>query len=398
MVVLFMALTFAAAWACRTTLLSLFAGIVCATAMKPFIARLARAGLPGVAAMFVAYALALAMLVAAVFVLLPPLVDQVASLVEGLPDTYRTARDQLLAIDSQLVRRVTAELPESWPSHDAPVDLDAAKEVLGYGRWLFDGLLVVGAVAIFAFSWSLYEERTLRSFVLLLPDTRREAAKAVIARVQDNLSAYVRGQAFLCMLMALVDFIVFRLIGLPYAFPLALVAGLMEGIPFFGPIVGPVPAALVALSVSPVKAIWVVGAAIVIQQIEGYVLAPRVMHHAMGVHGFVMLLAIAGFGALMGVVGAVLAIPLAAVVQVLLDQFLFRWETPGPAGRISYRLRELLRDVQTQIRGKEAAPVTDGHDQLEETIEAIAWDLDRHLTEAFTGRPAGATVVQEDAR
>jgi predicted PurR-regulated permease PerM len=264
------ALLYGAASACRTTFLSLFAGIVCATAIKPLIGRLARIGLPNVAAVFLAYLLAAAVVSAAALLMLPVLVDQLASLLEGLPEAYQAAREHLLAVESQLVQRVAAELPESWSSEslaDSAIDLDAAKEALGYGRWLFEALLVLGAIGVFAFSWSLYEERTIRSCLLLLPDTRRDAAKELIGRVQDNISAYVRGQVLLCLLMSLVDFLVFRVIGLPYALPLALVAGLMEGIPFFGPLLGPVPAALVAFSVSPIKALWVVAAAIVIQNI-----------------------------------------------------------------------------------------------------------------------------------
>ncbi|HEV3003728.1 MAG TPA: AI-2E family transporter, partial [Pirellulales bacterium] len=150
------ALFFGAAWACRTTLLALFAGIVCATAIKPLIGRLARIGLPNVGAVFVAYLLAAAVVAAAVLLMLPILVDQLASLLEGLPDAYQAAREHLLAADSQLVQRVAAELPASWPSEslaDSAIDLDVAKEALAYGRWLFEAALVLGAIAVFAFSW-----------------------------------------------------------------------------------------------------------------------------------------------------------------------------------------------------------------------------------------------------
>jgi predicted PurR-regulated permease PerM len=274
----------------------------------------------------------------------------------------------------------------SWPGDSlagSAFDLSAATETLRYGRWFVEGAMVAIAIAAFALFWSLYRERTIRSFVLLLTDARRAETRELIDRVEASLSAYVRGQATLCLVIGLVDFVAFHLIGVPFALPLALVAGMLEAVPFFGPLAGPVPAVLMAFSVDPVKAILVVAAAVVIQNIEGYVLAPRVMANAVGVHGFVMLLAITGFGALMGVLGAILAVPLAAVAQALLEAFLFQRESAAPAepvgrdsaGRLCYEVRELLRDVQAQIRDKQEA-FSGANDTLEETLEAIALDLE----------------------
>ena len=113
----------------------------------------------------------------------------------------------------------------------------------------------------------------------------------------------------------------YLIIGLPHALVLAIVAGVLEAVPVFGPVLGAIAPMLVALSVDPAQMVWVLLAAVVIQQSENYLLVPRIMDRSVGVNAVVTLLAIAGFSALEGLAGAVLAIPMAAIIQLLLDRY-----------------------------------------------------------------------------
>jgi hypothetical protein len=173
----------------------------------------------------------------------------------------------------------------------------------------------------------------------------------------------------------------------------------MEVVPMLGPIVGAVPAILVALSVGPEKVPWVIGAAVLIQQIENYLLLPRVMDKSLGVHPIVTLLAIVGFGSLFGVAGAIVAIPLAAVVQTFLDRFFLDREAlqPAPpesrdaAGRLSYEAGELIGDVRAQFRRRGDAD--EQIDSLEEAIEALSFDLQQTLTACYPGENGALVQV-----
>ena len=130
--------------------------------------------------------------------------------------------------------------------------------------------------------------------------------------------------------MALVAYL---LIGLPNALVLALVAGVLEAVPLLGPLLGAIPAAVIALSIAPSKLIWVVVATVVIQQLENAVLVPRVMRKAVGVNPFVSLLAMFALSSLFGIAGALMAIPIAAMVQLLLDRFVFGPTATSPRFR-----------------------------------------------------------------
>jgi hypothetical protein len=193
--------------------------------------------------------------------------------------------------------------------------------------------------------------------------------------------------------MACVTFLV---LGLPYAIVLGLVAGLCEAIPFFGPVLGFMPAVMVAAAVDWPRAVSVLVAAIVIQQIENYLLAPRIMDKSVGVPPMVTLLAIAAFGTLFGLAGVVFAIPLAAIIQVAVERFVLSREAlspPQPAGRdrlsmLGYQAGELIRDIRLQSRDHKGS-ASEETDRLAESIESVARDLVRIIDERTGGRVDG---------
>jgi len=108
-------------------------------------------------------------------------------------------------------------------------------------------------------------------------------------------------------------------IGLPYPLALGALAGLLEFVPMVGPTLGAIPAVIVALSISPQAALIVVVYSIVIQVAENNILVPRLMGHSVGVSPVIVILAVFAFTSLLGITGAFLAIPLAAILQVLMD-------------------------------------------------------------------------------
>jgi hypothetical protein len=178
------------------------------------------------------------------------------------------------------------------------------------------------------------------------------------------------------------------LIGLPHALLLAVIAGIMEAIPVIGPTLGAVPAILVVVASDPSKIIWIIVATLAIQQIENTFLLPRVMDKSVGVNPVVTLLAFFTFGSLLGVMGAVMAIPIAAMIQLLLDRYIFNSppdatqevDGRGPHSVIQYEVQELVQDVRKHLRAK---GILSGEetDRIEEEIEAIAVDLNSLLAQ-----------------
>jgi hypothetical protein len=184
----------------------------------------------------------------------------------------------------------------------------------------------------------------------------------------------------------------YLLIGLPNAFVLALAAGVLEAIPMVGPLLGAIPAALVAWSIAPDRLIWVIVATLIIQQLENSLLVPRIMKRTVGVNPFVTLLALFAFTTLFGIAGALMAIPIAAIIQLALNHFVFQQSTVeleptagrDYASRLRYEAQDFIQDMRKQARhqkgGSDQAIMQ--IEQVMDEIETITTDLDELLAQA----------------
>lgn len=385
---------FALLYVFRAVLFLLLIGIVLSIALNPLVAWLQRRGLARSSASVVVY-LTISIGVAALLVAgLPLLFQQGQSIAAQVPDAYQHFHHGLSEAPSELVRRFAQRLPADLadlaPHAARSVKaIDTVTQGLNYGRIVVEGLLIVLATMLLAFYWSIHEERTVRSGLLLVPVTRRDAARELISQMMLKVGAYLRAQGMLCLIMAAMVLVAYWLIGVPYVLTLAITAGVLEAVPVFGPVLGAIPALLVALSVSTTQALWVLGAVTVIQQFESNLLVPRLMDRTVGVNAIVTLLAIAGFTTLLGLAGAVLAIPMAAIIQLILDRWVLSAEAlepPQPSGRdavslLRYQTQQLIHDVRLASRAKESA-ATRRSDRLEDAIENLARELDERLSAA----------------
>jgi predicted PurR-regulated permease PerM len=212
--------------------------------------------------------------------------------------------------------------------------------------------------------------------------------------METKVGFYIAGQGFLCLVIGVMALVAYVLIGLPNFLVLALFAGVMEAVPMIGPLLGAIPAAVIALSIAPSKLIWVIVATIVIQQIENSLLVPRVMHKAVGINPFVSLLSLFAFSSLFGIAGALMAIPMAAIIQLLLDRFVFHpaiMESEVSTGRdyaslLRYEAQDLAQDLRKQARLKKGGSdlKVKQIDQVLDEIETITTDLDSLLAEVHT--------------
>ena len=214
----------------------------------------------------------------------------------------------------------------------------------------------------------------------------------LISAMESKVGFYLAGQGVLCLVISMMALVAYLLIGLPNALVLALAAGVMEAVPMIGPLLGAIPAALVALSIAPDKLIWVIVATIVIQQLENSLLVPRIMRKAVGVNPFVTLLALFAFSSLFGLAGALMAIPIAAIVQLALNHFVFQQATVEMevsegrdlASRLRYEAQDLAQDLRKQARlEKSGSDLTIKQlEQVMDEIETITTNLDALLARA----------------
>jgi len=380
----------------------LFIAIVMGTVIRPVVNRLHQAGLPRIAGVFVVYLLLLALLIGFALLLFPLIVEQGTTIVAGLPGDYQDLRVWTVHSSNPLIVRLSAFLPEVLPGLEPSLQSGqqmraSAEQALGYLASAATVVFVATVILLVAFHWTLDGPRTIQSLLRLVPGGQRESIGELISAMETKAGSYVAGQIILCLIIGVLALIAYLLIGLPNALLLALVAGVMEAVPMIGPLLGAVPAAVIALSLAPSKLVWVIVATLLIQQLENAFLVPRVMGKAVGVNPFVSLLAIFAFGSLLGPAGVLMAIPTAAILQLLLDRFVFHsslMEAEPSAGRdrasrLRYEAQNLALDLRKQARLTKTG--TDLKvkqiDQVMDEIETIATDLDALLAHV---PPSGA--------
>jgi len=205
-----------------------------------------------------------------------------------------------------------------WLFSDQGRFLSHARFVLGGASTLLTGVLVVVFLGIlFAFDPASYRD----SVVLLVKRSYRPRMRAVMDEMGSVLRLWFVGQLVRITLMTLCVWLALYLIGLPGPFVLGLQAGLSNFIPYLGPIVAAIPVALVAMPLGGSLLIWAVVIYTIIQSIEGYVVGPLIQRHAVETPAAWTLVAIVILGALFGVMGIALAMPLVAVGRVAIIRF-----------------------------------------------------------------------------
>ena len=374
----------------------LFIAIIIGTVLRPIVAWLNRRGVPPKAGVVLVYLFFLAGVVGFGVLLFPLIAEQSAKITAAIPGYYKSVREWRPTKSGPFMDSLSAILPENLsfldPMQTSAQDvLESAEQVLAYVATAGSGFFTALVLLLLAYYWTLDGPRIIRSLLLLAPLNQRESIGELIATMEAKVGAYMAGQGVLILVVGGMSLFAYWLIGLPYLLVLALVAGLMEAVPLIGPLIGAIPALLVALTLGPDKLIWVIVATVIIQQLENNFLVPRIMRRAVGVNPFVTLLALFAFSSLLGVAGALMAIPIAAIIQLLLDHFVFKPGTEpemvngrGYASRLRYETQELARDLRQQTRSLPAgsAEQVQQIEQVMDQLEAIATDLDGLLASA----------------
>ncbi len=396
LVLVAVALSFWLAYRFHQVFIILFVALLLGTVLRPVVDWLQRRGIPGHAGVIFIYLLLLALLIGFALLLFPVISAQGVTIITEIPSYLQSLRVWLVDNPNPMISQLGALFADTLSPSQTPLPqtgqeiLDSAGQVLGYVATSAQVLLTAGAILVIAFYWTLDGPRIIRSLVLLLPKGRSETTYELISAIEAKVGAYIAGQSILMLVIGIMALVAYSFIGLPYVLVLALVAGIFEAIPLVGPFLGAIPAVLVALSLGPDKVIWVIVATLIIQQSENSLLVPRVMRRAVGVNPFVSLLAIFAFSSLLGVAGALMAIPIAAIIQILLDRFVFRPGALEPeisttgrdyTSRLRYEAQDLAQDLRKQARlKKEGSDLeVDQIDQVMDEIESITTDLDALL-------------------
>ena len=308
----------------RGALLLIYMAVLVAIGLAPLAGAIERAKLPTYRllprwiAILVIYLCFIGALVGVGLLVIPPLVEQARALWSALPGMLHGAQQWL--IDRGLLAR---ELSFTEAVQRAPgAGPDAVETLVGAIWGFFGGVFGLVTILILAFYFMLDAERFAHGFVRLFPRSERPRVEDACRRVSTKVSAWLGGQLLLGGIIGGTAALGLFLMGVPYFYVLALIAAIGEMIPIVGPLMAAIPAVAVAFSVSPALALGVAVFFFIQQQFENHVLVPKVMERQVGVSAGLVIVALVIGGTLLGVVGAILAVPTVAILQVVFEELM----------------------------------------------------------------------------
>jgi len=277
-----------------------------------------------VVAILIVYVAMFVIIALAVMFLVPPLVSDAATFIRSVPRLVNEVSAQIA--NSRLppaIREYLANLPGEIVAFVEQYGLSAVHQVANY---LFSAIAVIGAaivVPILTAYILLDQDNLVRVFLGFVPERSRSKAKAVILDLDHVLGGFIRGQIIDAIVVGVLVFVVLFLFGVPYAYLVAVISAVFQLIPYFGAVVAFFPAVTLAfIAHGSGSAIGVAIAIVAVHQIDGNLIAPRIMRDSVGLSPFWVIVSVLAMTELFGFIGTFVAVPAAAMIRVVKLHFL----------------------------------------------------------------------------
>ncbi|MBT9254191.1 AI-2E family transporter [Phycicoccus sp. MAQZ13P-2] len=307
-----------------TTITILLVAFFLALALDPVVEKLSERWLPRPVAVTAVFGGLLLVLAAIASLVLPTVVVQGSALAARTPEYVGDLLDarwvRELDRHYDVIDRLQTELVSKLTDQSFVEGLLGG--LLGAGRAVLSGTFQVLTVLVLTLYLLVSMPRVKTAAYALVPMSRRPRVVALSEEIMRRVGAYAGGQVLIATLNAVLSYVMLSIVGVPYPAVLAVTVGLLGLIPMVGATLGAAIVTLVAFFDEPQKALVVVVYYVVYQQVENYVIAPRVMQQTVSVPGTVTVVAALAGGALLGVLGALLAIPVAAGLLLLYEEVL----------------------------------------------------------------------------
>lgn len=303
-------------------ILPFIVSVFAAYLLHPVVGKLNDFHIPRWLAIVMIYLLIIAGIGLLVYYAYPALLSQGKELQNQLPELIQTYREVVSDI-----YQATSFLPETI--HDRMDQLFNQLEEAS-GSWitnsfnkvthLFDYIILLAVIPVLLF-YFLKDFQIIKKATLgLIPPKHKNNSQALIHAIDESLGNYIRGQVIVCFFVFLTTYIVYLLIDMKYPLVLAIVMGVMNIVPYFGPIIGAVPAVIIAVTVSMKQVIYVLIGVIVVQLIESNLLSPYIVGKSVHIHPIIIIFALLVGSEIAGIIGMIFAVPVIAVIHVIIKK------------------------------------------------------------------------------
>ena len=353
--------------AAAQVLLLIFISVLLASALEPMVLSL-RERLPvgRGSTILLVYLVFFLAVIGFALVVVPAAMSQAQRIITSLPPVFADVRAAVADLRPVALSESVTALIDAIAVKFEPGDPPAPDDVVNVGAAVAEAAIALVTVLTLVFFWLVENARLQRYALAYLPATRRAGARRAWNEIETRLGLWVRGQLILMGSIGLATGTAYAILGVPGALLLGLIAAIAEAIPIIGPLLGAIPAILVAATVSPELAFTVAAVYAVLQLVEGSVLVPIVMRNAIGISPFLVLVSLLVGGAAGGLVGALVAVPIAAALEIVIS-------------RLQARETRVVQDPAA-IDSAEDSVEADDEDRIDEPEAAMARAVSRDPT------------------
>jgi len=296
--------------------------------VKPVSDRLLKKKVPVGVSVLLVYLAFIALVTAAAVFFIPELSINMRELMETLPellDQYEQIFNRLLSYikasnwSEQVKATIFKEIENTTDMlHKFLADVleNGLNMILDIARLIVDITIAMVITYYFAKDGEKFRDY----FLLLFPRSWRAGITSVGKEISRILAGFIQGQLITALIVGIMETVGFILVKMKYPLVLGMIGGIANIIPYFGPYIGAVPLVAIALTISPLKAVWVLAALIIIQQIENNFISPKMMEGKLGLHPVATIFAVLIGGEFFGIIGMLVAVPVLAIARVLINK------------------------------------------------------------------------------
>lgn len=303
-------------WFLRDLVLILLTAVVIASAIEPAVRAMMHRGIPRLVAVLGTYLLVASVFLSILFFFVPPVLDDAATFLTQLPNTLSS-----LNFSEVTGGLLPGNIADALSSADFLRDISSSLAgstggALATLSLIFGGLASFVLIIVFSFYFSV-QETGVDDFLRVVTPVKEQAYILHLwKRSQEKIGKWMQGQLILAVIVGVLVYLGLMILGVPYALLLAVLAGVFEVIPVFGPILAAIPGLAVALvHGGPTEALLVLGLYVVVQQFEAHLIYPVVVKKVVGVPPLLVILALLIGYKLAGFLGVLLSVPIAGAIQ-----------------------------------------------------------------------------------
>jgi len=304
----------------KNVLFILFISVIVVLIMKPAVDWFEKKKISRVLGALIIYLALIAFFVLVALIVVPPLARESTQLTVSLPRYFDMMSDKVISFRQVFESNNLTGSLENFINRMNVYLEESSVNIFSSIVSLLGGVVYLIVILVISFYLVVEKRGVERLIKQIVPPNLQNKSLKIIGKIEIKLSRWFVGQLALGFIIGLMSYIGLSILGVPYALVLAIIAGLFELVPYIGPWLSAVPAILIALTISPALAGAVLVLYFVIQELENYFIVPKVMEKSVDIHPVITIMAMMIGGQLAGLAGVILAVPVAAMVLVAVEE------------------------------------------------------------------------------